>query len=149
MSSKQGQGKSSLLLLTILAASAAFCMVLTFAMADETNQAWTAPSDAVKVKNAVASDSQSIDKGKKVFTAKCLSCHGKQGKGDGPMLKVLKKKPGDLTSADVKAESDGALFWKVTKGQKPMPSFAKNLTDTERWNVVNYIRTLNQSAAGK
>lgn len=149
MASKHAQGKSSLLILTILAASAAFCLAVSYTAADETSPAWTVPPDAAKVKNPVAFDQQSTDKGKKVYTSKCLSCHGKQGKGDGPMLKVLKKKPGDLTAAEVKAESDGALFWKITKGQKPMPTFAKNLTDTERWNVVNYLRTLNQAGSGK
>jgi mono/diheme cytochrome c family protein len=144
-----GQGSKKSFLFMCFAAVVAFSLVMTFAAADEIKQVWQAPSSASKVKNPVASESLSIEKGKKVYTAKCLSCHGTQGKGDGPMLKVLKKKPGDLTDATVKAESDGALFWKITKGQKPMPSFAKNLTDQERWNSVNYIRALNQSAAGK
>jgi mono/diheme cytochrome c family protein len=129
-------------MLTFLAAVMTFSLALAYAMADVAQQGWQAPPDAAKVKNPVSSDKNSTDLGKKIFTGKCLSCHGALGKGDGPMFKVLKKKPGDLTSAQVKAETDGALFWKITKGQTPMPSFAKNLTDKERWNVVNYIRTL-------
>ena len=119
-----------------------FALALTRAMADTAQNGWVVPADAAKVVNPIPSDKASTDLGKKVFTGKCLSCHGSSGKGDGPMMKVLKKKPGDLTSAAVKAESDGALYYKITKGQTPMPSFAKNLTDKERWNVVNYLRTL-------
>ncbi len=136
--------KSSKTLWLLLSSLVAiFTLAITIAMADEAATAWVAPAKAAKVKNPVTADSSSTALGKKVYTGKCLSCHGIQGKGDGPMFKVLKKKPGDLTSAEVKAETDGALFWKVTKGKNPMPTFAKNLTDKERWNVVNYLRTLN------
>jgi len=127
--------------LTFCMAVLAFALALTCAVADEAQSGWTAPADAAKVANPIPSDKSSTDMGKKVFTGKCLSCHGNTGKGDGPMQKVLKVKPQDLTSATVKAESDGSLFYKITKGKSPMPSFAKNLTDKERWNVVNYIRT--------
>ncbi len=130
------------LLLAFFATVGIFSLALTCAMADEAATGWQVPADAAQVQNPIAADKTSTDAGKKIFTGKCLSCHGTLGKGDGPMCKVLKKKPGDLTSAQVKAETDGALFWKITKGQKPMPTFAKNLTDKERWNVVNYIRTL-------
>ena len=34
------------------------------------------------------------------------------------------------------------LFWKITEGRKPMPSTKKSLTEEQRWQVVNYIRTL-------
>lgn len=132
-----------------LGAALAFVWVAAYAMAEETSSEWQVPAKSAKVKNPIASDAKSTDLGKKVYTAKCLSCHGTQGKGDGPMFKVLKKKPGDLSAAEVKAESDGALFWKITKGKTPMPSFAKNLTDKERWNAVNYVRTLNTSDADK
>ena len=41
-------------------------------------------------------------------------------------------------------ESDGALFWKITHGKKPMPAYESRLSPTERWNVINYLRTLNK-----
>ena len=91
-----------------------FSWGVTYAKTKESNSAWQAPASAEKVKNPITSDSKSTDLGKKVYTAKCLSCHGTQGKGDGPMFKVLKTKPGDLSGAQVKAETDGALFWKIT-----------------------------------
>jgi mono/diheme cytochrome c family protein len=137
------------LMFASLAAVFTFSMTLAYAAADDVKDAWVAPADAAKVANPVAADQKSADQGKKIYTGKCLSCHGSQGKGDGPMMKVLKKKPSDLTSADVAAETDGALFYKITKGQKPMPTFAKSLTDKERWTVVNYIRSLNKSADKK
>jgi mono/diheme cytochrome c family protein len=35
--------------------------------------------------------------------------------------------------------TDGEHFWKITAGRGGMPSFAKDLTEEERWQVINYI----------
>jgi mono/diheme cytochrome c family protein len=37
--------------------------------------------------------------------------------------------------------TDGEIFWKMTEGRKPMPSFKKQLTDEQRWQLVNFLRT--------
>ena len=42
----------------------------------------------------------------------------------------------------VKKQSDGALFWKLTEGKAPMPAYDKTLSETDRWQVINYLRTL-------
>jgi mono/diheme cytochrome c family protein len=42
----------------------------------------------------------------------------------------------------VQQQSDGALFYKITEGRGPMPSFKTTLTEQQRWDVVNHIRTL-------
>lgn len=107
---------------------------------------WKAPSRAARKKNPVASDDKSIADGKAVYAANCLACHGKTGKGDGPQATGLERKPGDLSSDKVKNESDGELFWKVTEGRKPMPSYEKTLSETQRWDVINYVRTLAKPA---
>ena len=103
---------------------------------------WKAPSRAARKKNPIASDAASIATGKGVYVKQCLSCHGAAGKGDGPAAKDLEKPPGDLSSPKVWDETDGALFWKISEGKKPMPTFEKLTTEEERWNVINYVRTL-------
>jgi mono/diheme cytochrome c family protein len=103
---------------------------------------WKAPDRAAKRKNPIISDDQSIAAGKTVYNKECISCHGTAGKGDGPGAKDLATKPGDLSDPKLRDETDGALFWKITEGKKPMPTFAKLLSDDQRWQVVNYIRTL-------
>ena len=35
--------------------------------------------------------------GKQMFEAYCAACHGKEGKGDGPVAAALKSPPADLT----------------------------------------------------
>jgi mono/diheme cytochrome c family protein len=101
---------------------------------------WTAPVSADKLNNPLKSNEQSIAEGKVLYTKNCLSCHGKKGMGDGPKSGDLEKVPGDFTTLAFRKQSDGAIFWKMTEGRKPMPSFKSELTVQQRWLLVNYIR---------
>ena len=47
----------------------------------------------------------------------------------------------DWSSAAVQSDTDGELFWKITNGRGSMPAW-RQLPETERWQIVNYIRTL-------
>ena len=114
------------------------CFVAPLAISEE----WKAPERAERRKNPVPADQKSIAEGKALYTRECLACHGASGKGDGPAAQDLERSPGDLTSAAVRQQSDGALFWKITEGRKPMPSFESKLSEEQRWAVVNYMRTL-------
>ena len=107
---------------------------------------WKAPTRAAKKKNPVPADEKSIAVGKEVYIHQCLSCHGPTGRGDGPASKDLNPKPHNLGAANVAEQSDGALFWKITEGKKPMPSFEKLISEDERWHVINYIRTFGPPA---
>ena len=109
--------------------------------ADTNNDPWVAPARAARKKNPAAADDASMAAGKAVFAKECRSCHGDSGTGDGPAAKDLTKPPGNFTTAKFWEQSDGAIFWKVTEGRKPMPSFETLLTEEQRWNVVNYLHT--------
>jgi mono/diheme cytochrome c family protein len=106
------------------------------------DEEWKAPARAAKKKNPIPADEKSIAAGKLVYVGQCLSCHGAFGKGDGPAAKDLPKKAGDLSSPKLEEQTDGALFWKITEGRTPMPTYEKLLKEEDRWMVVNYIRTL-------
>ena len=104
---------------------------------------WKAPAEAAKKANPlVAPTPEALAAGKKVFTRQCMSCHGTQGKGDGPAAADQPVKPHDLTAPAVLKQTDGELFWKITTGRKPMLTFEKLLTEEQRWQVILYIRTL-------
>lgn len=103
---------------------------------------WTAPADAASVQNAVPSTPDSIRRGKSIYQDRCADCHGRKGRGDGSGGVDLECKPTDLTAATLSSQSDGALFWKLTQGRKPMPAYARKLSEEERWHVINFIRTL-------
>ena len=98
--------------------------------------AWRAPAEAAEKKNPLAEQSELAAGGKKLFTRICVQCHGKSGEG-------VKKNAADLQLSIVQAQSDGALFWKITNGNpdRGMPSFSR-LPELQRWQIVLHLRTL-------
>jgi mono/diheme cytochrome c family protein len=102
---------------------------------------WTVPADAAAVVSPVASTPDALSKGAAIYRQSCLICHGDSGKGDGTGGTFLVPKPSNLIDGTLRKERDGALFWKITTGRTSMPG-NKNLTDEQRWQVVQYIRTL-------
>lgn len=106
------------------------------------SEPWNAPARAAKKKNPIPADETSIATGKKLYAQHCLSCHGTKGRGDGPAAKGLERSPGNLADPKQWNQTDGELFWKVTEGKKPMPTFLPLTSEEERWHVVNYTRTL-------
>ena len=96
--------------------------------------------------NPVAADDRSVEKGRRLFEIYCTPCHGKSGTGDGYVGEKLVMKPWDLTLTnqmhkwDPKDYPDGYIFGYMSLGGAVMPSYANDLTATERWHVVNYIR---------
>ena len=102
---------------------------------------WNVPKAAKEKKNLYSPDKSSITRGQKTFKLECLQCHGKEGKGDGMSAMKIKKTVADLTSNYVQNQTDGELFWKISEGRSPMPIGKSTLTDDQRWDVINYIRT--------
>jgi mono/diheme cytochrome c family protein len=99
---------------------------------------WKAPADAKAAKNPV----KGVGNAPKAAETNCASCHGPKGKGDGVAAAALPPpKPADWTSAKVQSQSDGELFWKISEGRGAMPPW-KSLPEKERWELVNYIRSL-------
>jgi mono/diheme cytochrome c family protein len=62
--------------------------------------------------------------GKQMFEAYCAACHGKGGKGDGPVAAALKVPPPDLTG--LTGRNDGKFPWlqvsKTITGQAGTPA---------------------------
>jgi putative copper export protein/mono/diheme cytochrome c family protein len=83
---------------------------------------------------------QSIAAGETVFAQNCTSCHGPEGRGNGPAAKELQPPPADLTAPHIYNHSDGDLFWWITHGiGDAMPPFEGALDPTARWNLIDFI----------
>ncbi len=109
---------------------------------------WNVPPEAKTLANPLPQDPSFIAAGKAVYQEKCANCHGDTGNGKGSEAWKYKVKPADFTDTDVmKKMTDGELYWKITVGRKPMPSFEKKLSEDERWVLVDYIRTFSQPSA--
>ena len=115
---------------------------------DFSKNTWELPEDADKTPNPVASSPESIAKGKELYMERtkgnCVFCHGDTGSGNEANLPRLRRKPADLSNKErMTAMTDGEVFWKVTRGINGiMPAGEKRMSEEERWNVVNYVRTL-------
>ncbi len=110
---------------------------------NDQNKPWPVPEAAKNKKNTVATDAASIAAGKVLWNTHCKSCHGAKGLGDGTKAAQLKTEPGDFSKADVQSQTDGTFFYKLSEGRDDMPAFKKKIADEEdRWNLVNFIRTL-------
>jgi mono/diheme cytochrome c family protein len=93
--------------------------------------------------NPVAPDQTSLQRGKVLFNINCALCHGADGNGNGPLASHLQNKPFDLTSFPIHSFSDGGIFFIISTGVPgKMSALNENLTVRERWDVVNYVRTL-------
>jgi mono/diheme cytochrome c family protein len=126
----------------LLAALCISALLIGAAATTQSSDDWKAPARAARKKNPLKNDDETIAVGKDLYAHNCATCHGAGGRGDGPAAKDLNPRPRDLTSERVTAQSDGALFWKIGEGHRPMPRFEQLLTDDSRWHVVTYVRTL-------
>ncbi len=109
---------------------------------------WDAPQDIKQKKNPVTPSEAALHEAKSIYAEKCSNCHGDTGKGDGSDAMMYDPGPADLTDARrMNKFTDGELFYKLTVGKKPMPSFEKRLTETQRWEMVILVRSFAASSA--
>jgi mono/diheme cytochrome c family protein len=106
--------------------------------------------------NPVQANAASVERGARLYEITCLHCHGPQGHGDGPVTVELLRKPADLTSPTVRNLADGDIFIILTNGLKMVPGFKggmpglkDSLAAGDRWDVVNYVRSLQSQAASQ
>jgi putative copper resistance protein D len=90
----------------------------------------------------------SVASGSALFRTHCATCHGAAGRGDGAGGAGLPRPPADLTAPHTAQHTAGDMFWWLTHGIPAggMPAFDSVLSEEERWDLINFIRTL---AAGE
>ncbi len=84
---------------------------------------------------------QNLANTQSLYADRCARCHGEQGAGDGPDAKLYKPLPSSLAGEGVRQSTDGQLFWKISKGRRPMPSYESELSEEQRWELVNLLRS--------
>ncbi|HZD10841.1 MAG TPA: cytochrome c [Candidatus Binatia bacterium] len=110
------------------------------------------PDEFAALTNPFAGDPEAIDAGEAIFQVNCATCHGTEGKGDGPAAEGLDPKPAVLADPMLNSHSDGYLFWRVSKGgqmepfNSAMPAWETSLTEDQRWQVISFVRTLTADA---
>ena len=93
--------------------------------------------------NPFSGDAAAIEAGKKLYDARCASCHGTAGGGDGPAAASLDPKPSALNQG----QAADYLFYRISEGggmapfNSSMPASKGILSDDEIWQLVEYIQT--------
>ena len=102
---------------------------------------WHAPSRSAMQRNPLPASPDLKAGGRKLFEVHCAECHQANGSG------LVEKHSADLRQPIVQAQSDGALFWKISNGNlgAGMPSFTR-LPEKQRWQLVLFLRTLRAHA---
>ena len=96
----------------------------------QSQPAWAEPGDPVK--------------GKAIYEKLCITCHGAQGKGDGPAGPMMMPHPADFTNPKIKSKPDSELLGSIQNGRPPttMPAFKGQLSEQEIHAVLAYVRSL-------
>lgn len=106
-----------------------------------TTTQWQAPASVAADTNPYSANEASRAKGAELFAQQCVVCHGASGKGDGPAGAFLGKPMPDFTKPEFQQQTDGEMYWKVSSGNAPMPTFGEILETEQLWVVVDYLRT--------
>ncbi len=96
-----------------------------------------------KLKNPVLFTRESVARGKVVYETFCVPCHGVGGKGDG-LVAAKFVPPPPLDGPAAKGRTDGYIYATIRLGSLStlMPAYGYRMTEQQRWDVVNYVRSL-------
>jgi mono/diheme cytochrome c family protein len=102
--------------------------------------------EAGKLANPVPADARSIGNGRRLFSANCSPCHGKYMDGKHIAGAVSAQIPGpDLALQTYKDKPDGHFFEFIHFGGIAiMPAYGWKFSIREHWDIVNYIRRVQQ-----
>lgn len=103
-------------------------------------QEWEVPADQKNNINPQEYNLTNVKKGKDLYYQNCKSCHGDPGKNNAlPLVPP----PVDMTSDKMQKNTEGEIYYKITTGRGGMPQFKTNISDDDRWRIVNYIMNFN------
>jgi mono/diheme cytochrome c family protein len=98
-----------------------------------------APKQEAARANPVEMDTKSRARGEATYMEHCASCHGPGAGGLSASESGLDQETPDLGKR-LLTHTDGDFFWKIKTGRGDMPSFEDELSDTQIWEVIHFIR---------
>lgn len=86
------------------------------------------------------SNEENLKKGEELYGKFCVHCHGTGGEADGPVAGKLPGPPPRYST--LLNLPEGKMFHTITYGKGLMGSHASQLSQEERWQVIQYIHKL-------
>ncbi|HUA59658.1 MAG TPA: di-heme enzyme [Verrucomicrobiae bacterium] len=125
---------------TALILLGAFCLA---AHAHDAHGHSTAPPEARLLKSPLANSDEHAAAAQPAYERLCAGCHGADGKARTAIAGKLPVRPTNLTEYLMESMRDGEIFWVIGNGIAPnMPAFGAQLNETQRWQLVQYVRRL-------
>lgn len=119
--------------------------VLIVRWLNEQSKPWVIPLEYKSLKNPLLPSESLLSSARETYADQCVQCHGERGKGDGPQAWMHRPLPADLTDTKhITSLTDGEIFYQITEGRRPMPSFRHRLTEDQRWELVLLVRAFAQ-----
>ena len=87
-------------------------------------------------------------RGKEVFLARCVGCHGPKGDGKGPAARFMSPPPADFTDKDDACcggdTGPGDFYYRILRGWTgtAMENFGDRLSVNDIWRVVLFVKTI-------
>jgi mono/diheme cytochrome c family protein len=103
----------------------------------------------VRLHNPLQSSTENLAHGRALFETVCAPCHGATGRGNGSVVHLLQHKPANLLTGVSSNLPDGYMFGYIRNGGIWMPSYDDAMSQTERWQIVLYVRELEKEYGGK
>lgn len=123
------------------------CVVVAYWLTQQ-NKPWVVPPEYKALKNPLPPSESNLNSARQIYMDECAQCHGESGKGDGPEARTHYPLPADLTDAKLLANvTDGEIFYQISEGRRPMPSYKRRLTPEQRWQLVLLVRSFSQPAS--
>ncbi len=104
----------------------------------------------VDLANPIPASAESLARGQELYARSCAPCHGDDGVGANayiaevhPLLQAY-----NLSGERVRGLSDGYIYGMIRVGRGLMPPYGMQIAHFDRWHIVNYVRQLQQQAAG-
>ncbi len=103
------------------------------------------PGGEPLAENPMTVDMQMLERGQRQYDIYCAPCHSRIGDGRGIMIEYNYVPPASFHSERLRNVPDGHVFDVITNGLRNMPGYAHQITVTDRWAIVAYIRALQRS----
>ncbi len=99
--------------------------------------------------NPIPLTKEGLERGKNLYNLYCAICHGEKGDGQGYLVTMPDSKylaqPKNLKDEDMINAKEGRFYFAIVYGKNVMGGYADKLSYEERWQVIHYIRSLQQS----
>ena len=119
------------------------CVWCVLAHAHDAHGRSTAPPEARLLKSPLAPSDEQAAAGQPLYQGFCARCHGADGKARTAVAAKLLFRPTNLTEYLMESMRYGEIYWVIGSGIPPsMPAFGAQLSETQRWQIVQYVRTL-------